>query len=60
VLDDAEDADILLGAGQSKGIVDYLPESEEGVTVYTTRTLEIAVSLLRDDVKELCRILPVS
>ncbi|KAF2832835.1 HET-domain-containing protein [Ophiobolus disseminans] len=53
VLDNADDAEILFGAGQSKGIVDYLPESEEGVTVYTTRTLDVAVSLTRGDVIEL-------
>jgi hypothetical protein len=53
VLDNADDADILFGAGQSKGIVNYLPESEEGVTVYTTRTLKVAVSLTRGDAIEL-------
>ncbi|KAH7343110.1 P-loop containing nucleoside triphosphate hydrolase protein [Pyrenochaeta sp. MPI-SDFR-AT-0127] len=53
VLDNADDADILFGTGQLKGIVDYLPESEEGLVVYTTRTLEVAVSLTRGDVMEL-------
>jgi hypothetical protein len=53
VLDNADDTDILFGAGQSKGIVNYLPESEEGVTVYTTRTLKVAVSLTRGDAIEL-------
>jgi tetratricopeptide (TPR) repeat protein len=53
ILDNADDADILFGTEQSKGIVDYLPESEEGVIVYTTRTLEVAVSLTRGDVVEL-------
>jgi tetratricopeptide (TPR) repeat protein len=37
----------------SRGIVDYLPESESGVVVYTTRTLEVAVSLTRGDVLEI-------
>ncbi|OCK98381.1 purine and uridine phosphorylase [Cenococcum geophilum 1.58] len=53
VVDNADDAEILFGTGQSKGIVDYLPESEEGVVVFTTRTLEVAVSLTRGDVIEL-------
>ena len=53
VLDNADDADILFGARQSKSIVDYLPQSEEGVIVYTRRTLEVAVSLTRRDVIEL-------
>ena len=53
VVDNADDPDVLFGSGQSPGIVDYLPESEGGTTVYTTRTLEVAVSLTRSDVLEL-------
>jgi tetratricopeptide (TPR) repeat protein len=53
VVDNADDPDILFGSERSPGIVDYLPESEGGVTVYTTRTLEVAVSLTRGDVLEL-------
>ncbi|KAJ9645330.1 hypothetical protein H2199_003336 [Coniosporium tulheliwenetii] len=53
VLDNADDPVILFGTGQSKGIVDYLPESEEGMVVFTTRTLKVAVSLTRGDVMEL-------
>ena len=53
VVDNADDPDVLFGSGQSPGIVDYLPESEGGTTVYTTRTLEVAVSLTRGDVLEL-------
>ena len=38
VVDNADDADIFLGTEQSKGIVDYLPESKTGVVgrVYDT------------------------
>jgi tetratricopeptide (TPR) repeat protein len=53
VVDNADDPDILFGSERSPGIVDYLPESEGGMTVYTTRTLEVAVSLTRGDVLEL-------
>ncbi|KAF2785582.1 purine and uridine phosphorylase, partial [Melanomma pulvis-pyrius CBS 109.77] len=53
VLDNADDQEILFGTEQSKGIVGYLPESEEGVVVLTTRTLKVAVSLTRVDVMEL-------
>jgi len=53
VVDNADDPNILFGSGQLEGIVDYLPESEGGVTLYTTRTLEVAVSLTRGDVLEL-------
>ncbi|KAF2993768.1 hypothetical protein E8E13_002106 [Curvularia kusanoi] len=54
VVDNADDLEVFFGNGQSPGIIDYLPESEGGITVYTTRTLEVAVSLTRgDDVLEL-------
>ncbi|CAN9183440.1 unnamed protein product [Alternaria alternata] len=53
VVDNADDRNILFGSEQLRGIVEYLPESEGGVTVYTTRTLEVAVSLTRGDVLEL-------
>ena len=54
VVDNADDPNILFGGSeQSGGIVDYLPESEGGVTVYTTRTLEVAVSLTCGNVLEL-------
>jgi hypothetical protein len=52
VVDNADDADIFFGTEQTKNIVDYLPESETGVIVYTTRTLEVA-ELTRGDVIEL-------
>jgi tetratricopeptide (TPR) repeat protein len=52
VVDNADEADIFFGTEQSKGIVEYLPESETGVVVYTTRTPEVA-ELTRGDVIEL-------
>jgi tetratricopeptide (TPR) repeat protein len=52
VVDNADDPGIFFGQGQSRGIVNYLPESEMGVVVYTTRTPEIA-ELARGDVLEL-------
>ncbi|KAF2732280.1 TPR repeat protein, partial [Polyplosphaeria fusca] len=53
VVDNADDADIIFGSGQSKGIVDYMPQSEGGVTLFTTRTQKVAVSLTRKDVLRL-------
>ncbi|KAF2452254.1 TPR repeat protein [Lineolata rhizophorae] len=53
VLDNANDPDISFGTRGSNGIVDYLPGSEEGVTIYTTRNLNLAVSLTRGDVLNL-------
>ncbi|KAJ4298062.1 hypothetical protein N0V90_005961 [Kalmusia sp. IMI 367209] len=45
VVDNADDRSVVIGHGQSKGIVDYLPQSEEGVILFTTRTRDVAVSL---------------
>jgi tetratricopeptide (TPR) repeat protein len=53
VLDNADDHDILYGTEHAAGIIDYLPESEKGMTVFTTRVQELAVSLTRGDVIEL-------
>ncbi|KAF1963801.1 hypothetical protein CC80DRAFT_13282 [Byssothecium circinans] len=52
VVDNADDADIFFGTEQSKGIIEYLPKSEAGVVMYTTRNPEIA-ELTRGDVVEL-------
>jgi tetratricopeptide (TPR) repeat protein len=53
VLDNADDHDILYGTEHVAGIIDYLPESDKGMTVFTTRVQELAVSLTRGDVLEL-------
>ncbi|CAN9190941.1 unnamed protein product [Alternaria alternata] len=53
VLDNADDHDILYGTEHAPGIIDYLPESEKGMTIFTTRVQELAVSLTRGDVLEL-------
>ncbi|KAF2867129.1 kinesin light chain 1 [Massariosphaeria phaeospora] len=53
VLDNADDHDILYGTEHAAGIIDYLPKSEKGMTVFTTRVQELAVSLTRGDVLEL-------
>ncbi|CAN9307677.1 unnamed protein product [Alternaria alternata] len=53
VLDNADDHDILYGTEHAPGIIDYLPENERGMTVFTTRVQELAVSLTRGDVLEL-------
>jgi tetratricopeptide (TPR) repeat protein len=53
VLDNVDDHDILYGTEHAPGIIDYLPESEKGMTIFTTRVQELAVSLTRGDVLEL-------
>jgi tetratricopeptide (TPR) repeat protein len=53
VVDNVDDPDIVFGTEQAAGIADYLPQSEEGVILFTTRTKEIAASLTPGDVLEL-------
>jgi hypothetical protein len=52
VVDNADNPDILFGSELSECMMDYLPESKGGVTVYTTRTPEVA-ELTPSDVIEL-------
>jgi tetratricopeptide (TPR) repeat protein len=53
VLDNADDDKLLFGAESSKGIIDYIPDSEKGMILFTTRMQDVAVSLTRGDVLEL-------
>ncbi|KAK4119383.1 purine and uridine phosphorylase [Parathielavia appendiculata] len=54
VVDNADDRDILFGsADMPGGISDYLPESDNGLTLFTTRSREVAVSVTGSDVIEL-------
>jgi tetratricopeptide (TPR) repeat protein len=53
IVDNADDIEIVFGAGRSKGVADYLPEKEDSLIVFTTRHQEVAVSLTGSDVVEL-------
>lgn len=53
VVDNVANSDIVFGIGRATGIADYLPQSEEDVTLFTIRTQEIAASLTHGDVLEL-------
>jgi tetratricopeptide (TPR) repeat protein len=48
IVDNADDLNIFFGDGQSEGISKYLPQSENGLIVYTTRTPEVAEQACRD------------
>jgi tetratricopeptide (TPR) repeat protein len=48
IVDNADDLNIFFGDGQSVGISMYLPQSENGLIVYTTRTPEVAEQACRD------------
>ncbi|EUC32253.1 hypothetical protein COCCADRAFT_99131 [Bipolaris zeicola 26-R-13] len=53
IVDNADDADIVFGGAHSKGVVDYLPQNEEGVILFTTRTLDVVGKLTGSHVLEL-------
>jgi tetratricopeptide (TPR) repeat protein len=56
IVDNADDMDVLEGSDGEKGILDYLPESESGLTVFTTRDKQTAGALASNsivDVKKL-------
>ncbi|KAL8741826.1 MAG: hypothetical protein Q9190_005609 [Brigantiaea leucoxantha] len=53
IVDNADDEEILFGeSSDSRSVTDYLPQSETGLTLFTTRHREIAVSLARSEVVE--------
>jgi hypothetical protein len=45
VVDNADDMEILEGSDGEKGILDYLPNSESGLTLFTTRDKKTAQAL---------------
>jgi tetratricopeptide (TPR) repeat protein len=53
VVDNADDMDLLFGTEDSHGIMDYLPQSENGLVLFTTRHQNAAVSLADGNVIEL-------
>ena len=53
VVDNANDMDILFGSDRTRGVADYLPQSKEGVVLFTTRTPEAAGKLTGSNVLEL-------
>ncbi|KAL8376638.1 hypothetical protein RB595_007648 [Gaeumannomyces hyphopodioides] len=54
IVDNADDADLLFGSpDMPSGLADYLPESEDGLVLFTTRSREVAVSVAGSDVVEL-------
>ena len=54
ILDNADSHDILFGsdANQAAALTDYIPQSSKGSIVYTTRSLEVAISLAGNEVVE--------
>ncbi|KAF4772710.1 putative phosphorylase superfamily protein [Colletotrichum scovillei] len=54
IIDNADDEDVLYGSQDgSDGVLDYLPQSEAGVTLFTTRFSRIATSVATENVIDL-------
>jgi tetratricopeptide (TPR) repeat protein len=53
IIDNADDMNLIFGTEQMNGIADYLPQSETGLMLYTTRNQDVAVSLTDSNVIEL-------
>ncbi len=54
VVDNADDGEIFFGSAEILGgISEYLPESDDGVTLFTTRSREVAGSVAGSDVVDL-------
>ena len=54
VVDNSDDQETLFGtSGGLRGVTDYLPQSENGLTLFTTRHREVAVFLVGSEVVEI-------
>ena len=53
IVDNADDLDLLRGFEQTEGLLTFLPESEDGLIIFTTRHGEVAQSLAGNDVVEM-------
>ncbi|EGU77119.1 hypothetical protein FOXB_12370 [Fusarium oxysporum f. sp. conglutinans Fo5176] len=50
IVDNADDPDLILGNGENPGLERYLPLSDNGIVLITTRARQIAVDLAQSDV----------
>ena len=56
IVDNADDLDLLYGLGQIEGLLAFLLESDDGLTVFTTRYRGVAQYLAGSDVVEIGKI----
>jgi len=52
IVDNADNMDVMFGSGSLKGVKNYLPKSEDGLTIFTSRNQKVAQSLVGSDVLE--------
>ncbi|KAF2787010.1 kinesin light chain [Melanomma pulvis-pyrius CBS 109.77] len=55
IVDNADDLELLCGKEQEQGLLDFLPESEHGLTLFTTRHYEAAQCVVGNDVLEVAK-----
>ena len=53
IVDNADDLDLLRGSEQTEGLLTFLPESDDGLTIFTTRHGAVAQYLTSNDVIEI-------
>ncbi|GKZ27334.1 hypothetical protein AbraIFM66951_005102 [Aspergillus brasiliensis] len=53
IVDNADDLDLLRGTYQTEGLLAFLPESDDGLTIFTTRHGAVAQYLTGSDVVEI-------
>lgn len=53
IVDNVDSLDVLRGSEQREGLLTFLPESEDGLTIFTTRHGEIAQHLAGSNVVEI-------
>ncbi|KAJ5151145.1 kinesin light chain [Penicillium canariense] len=55
IVDNVDDLDLLRGLHQTDGLLAFLPESDDGLSIFTTRHGEVAQHLAGSDVVEIGR-----
>jgi tetratricopeptide (TPR) repeat protein len=53
IVDNADDMEVVIGSNGKHGIYRYLPKSESGRVVFTTRSREVAVAVAGSDIIDL-------
>ena len=53
IVDNADDLDLLRGFEQTEGLMAFLPESDDGLTIFTTRHGRVAQYLAGSDIVEI-------
>ncbi|KAF9777974.1 hypothetical protein IL306_004281, partial [Fusarium sp. DS 682] len=50
IMDNADDQELILGSAEKPGLEKYLPQSEDGIVLLTTRSRHVAVEFAQSDV----------